>query len=263
MVFESLLNPTEAESKPWEAAIYAVLITTVSLGVAYYIFPQQSSLIFIFLITIACFPLIYKILMDEEQLDEQETIEFSFFERHGRAIKVYSYLFVGILAAVAFWSTFLPGEYSSVLFSQQKDTINDISTLTGAFFNPSEFLLIFLNNVKVATTAFVLSLFFGVGAIFVIAWNASIIGVFMTEMAKQSSNIFIGHINTILGIALHGVPELLGYFIAGIAGGILSMGLLKNKHNMNVIEDSLFMFASSIFILLVAAGVEAFITPAL
>lgn len=259
MVFESLLSPTEAESKPWEAFVYSALITSACLGISYYIFPSQASILFLFLVTIACFPLAYRLLADEEQIDEEQAFRFSFLEKHGRAIKIYGYLFLGVLFAVAFWNGILPEKHSGVLFEQQIATVNDVRSLdTGAAIRPASFFALFLNNAKVATVAFALSLLFGIGAVFVIAWNASVIGVFITQAAGKT---FLGPIGALVGISLHGIPEMVAYLVAGVAGGILSMGLMRNRRNLAVIEDSLFMFSCSILLLAAAAGVEAFITP--
>ena len=48
MVLESLLNPLEAENKPKTLLALGFIYVTVALFLAYWIFPDQSSLIFIF-----------------------------------------------------------------------------------------------------------------------------------------------------------------------------------------------------------------------
>ena len=98
MVFELLINAKEAESKPFEMFFYGILITTVSLFAAYYIFPSSSSVIFLFLITIAAFPTISAILKDDEEIDEEtDRIDMNFFAHYEKTIMVYAYLFMGVL----------------------------------------------------------------------------------------------------------------------------------------------------------------------
>ena len=132
MVFESLILPSQAESKPVEMLIYGMLITSVSILVAYYIFPAQASLVFLFFVTLASVPTVAKILQDEEVIDEgEEHLNIGFFKRHSRIIEIYGFLFLGILFATSFWFTILPGSVSDILFSNQINTIESINGAVG------------------------------------------------------------------------------------------------------------------------------------
>ena len=269
MVFESLVLPSQAESKPVEMLIYGMLITSVSILVAYYIFPSQASLVFLFFVTLASVPTVAKILQDEEEVDEnEERLNINFFKRYGRIVEIYGFLFLGIVFATSFWFTALPGTVSDTLFSNQINTIESINGNVGRATLGGSFDAIFQNNFRVAFIAFIASFFFGTGGLFIIAWNASVIGVFTSLVAKQFSNtymypLFFGHIDALLSIAIHGIPEIAAYFIAAIAGGILSIGLIKGKHDIRIIKDSFLMFGICTVILIGAAAIEAYITPIL
>lgn len=269
MVFESLILPSQAESKPVEMLIYGMLITSVSILVAQYIFPSQASLVFLFFVTLASVPTVAKIIQDEEEIDEgEEKLNIGFFKRHSRIVEIYGFLFLGILFATSFWYTILPESMSDTLFFNQINTIESINGAVGRATIGGSFDAIFQNNFRVAFIAFIASFFFGTGGLFILAWNASVIGVFISLVAKEFSKIhmyplFFGHIDALMSIALHGVPEIIAYFIAAIAGGILSVGLIRGKHDMRIIKDSFLMFGICTIILIGAAAIEAYITPVL
>jgi len=62
-------------------------------------------------------------------------------------------------------------------------------------------------------------------------------------------------------ILLHGVPEIGGYFFAGVAGGILSVGILRekfmSKEFKEVAKDSIVWLVLGEALILVGAVLEA------
>ena len=268
MVFEALLKSNDVERSPWEMLFYGILVTTVSLWVAYFIFPSAASVVFLFLITIAAFPVMYNVLKDEEEEDEQFAgVSKGFFERHNKVIWVYSYLFLGIIIGASFWYSALPESYTKIMFSQQISTIASIQGATGQATYGSSFSPILLNNLKVTFIAFVMSFFFGTGALFIISWNASVIAVFLSrtalELSHAGGSLIMGHFAAFFSIALHGIPEVVAYFIAGIAGGILSIGIIRGTNDATITKDAFLLFGLSVAVLVFAAAIEAFVTPVL
>jgi uncharacterized membrane protein SpoIIM required for sporulation len=65
----------------------------------------------------------------------------------------------------------------------------------------------------------------------------------------------------------HGVFEILSYFVAGLAGGIISIAVTNHdfgtKKFQHVLLDSIDLILLSVLLLLVAALVEVFVTPLL
>jgi len=63
----------------------------------------------------------------------------------------------------------------------------------------------------------------------------------------------------------HGVLEIIAYFVAALAGGILSIGVVRHDFKSGefkkMILDSTDIFAISIILLFIAALIEIFITP--
>lgn len=261
MVFEVLFKPRDIETKPWEMLAYTLLVTWISFIFAYTVFHEYASIITIFLITIAIFPVIHKVLEDQEEIEELEAKQLSFMERYKKIIEIYFFFFLGITLATSIGYYFMDNSITYELFKEQIKTIENIrnENLTGYATHPYQtFFDIVTNNIKVAFIAFIMSFFFGTGASFLIAWNSSVIGVFIgyytTEFAKTGIHPFAAYFSTFLSISLHGIPEMIGYFLAGIAGGILSFGIIKGS--IFILKDSLNVFLISIGVILLAGVIE-------
>jgi len=64
----------------------------------------------------------------------------------------------------------------------------------------------------------IFSLIFGAGAIFILAWNASVISAAIGIFTSYNINeIPIG----LLRYMIHGFPEITSYFVTALAGGYL------------------------------------------
>jgi len=274
MVFENILDYRLAEKKCALVLIYSFILTTVSLFVAYHIFPQNSSIVFLFLITISSAQMVYNELKEDEDKDEKDMhINRDFLKRNERVIKTYTFLFLGCLIAVSFWHSALPTKYKDVLFSNQDETISairggnaDACTGNAMANSVGAFSAIVKNNFQVMSIAFLFSFIFGSGALFIIFWNASVIGVFVSQMALEIGHVGIpgmAHALALSSLCLHGAPEALAYFVAGIAGGILSIGIIKGKHDMVVMKDAFVLFCVSLLLVMVAGIAEVWISPIL
>jgi len=118
---------------------------------------------------------------------------------------------------------------------------------------------------------------YGAGAIFILTWNASVIAaamgnIFKTELAKTASFVGFSNIATYFNVATfsffrymtHGLLEIVAYFTAGLAGGIISIALIKhNLQEERVLIDALDLVLISVGLLLVAGFIEVYITPLL
>lgn len=208
----------------------------------------------------------------------RKCLDFSVFGGvHKDAIYAFMWLFLGLIIAFSFWHIALP---DTNLFNAQLETFCQInepgniagcldkydfsktSSATGSTINTSRFLSILENNVYVMIFTLLLSLIFGAGAIFVLAWNASVIatavGVF-TE--NQISAIPLG----ILRYMIHGFPEIAAYFITALAGGIFGIGVIRNgiksERFIHVVENTVLLLFIALIVLFVAALMEVYITP--
>lgn len=285
MVLESLMNPVSAEKHPSMLLLYGFLYASVGIFLGLWIFHAQSSLIMVFLTVMACVPLMYNIIKAEEKKDLEDMEEVALLKEHWKAIQAFMYLFIGITIAMSLWYIVLPNQTIEVLFSSQTEVISSINgraieIATGSFTSSSfqSFTTIFFNNVKVLIFCILFSFLYGAGAIFILTWNASVIGTAIgnfvrTGLAKvtalagfeKTTHYFTTISLGFFKYVIHGVPEILAYFVAGLAGGIVSIAIIRHDFGSrkfeHVILDAADLLILSVVILLVAAILEVWITP--
>ena len=118
------------------------------------------------------------------------------------------------------------------------------------------FDLIFSNNSSLMLLAVLLSFLFGAGALFLISWNASILGTLVGQ------NILARNHLAFLGLMPHGIPEFAGFFMGAISGGMISVALSQKQYCPKEFEiiakDSFIMLLLALFSLFVGAAVESF-----
>ena len=279
MVLESLVNPTNAEKKPMRMFYFGFLICTIGIFLSRMVFKENSSLVMVFLTTIAAIPLIYNTIKMEEQKDIDIWQETALLKEHGKALSFFIFLFLGMTIASAFWYVALPTDMSNEIFSMQTDTITKVnSRVDGAVIQFGAFKDIFFNNFRVLIFCILFAFVYGTGAIFVLTWNAYVIGTaignFIRAGVSSAANSFgfvsVGNYFSIVSIGLlkyviHGVPEILAYFTAGLAGGIISIAVIKHNFGSpqfkKVVMDSADMLVISVVILVAAAALEVYVTP--
>lgn len=280
MVLESLMNPFKAEKEPWEMFFIGLLYSSIALFLSAWIFRQQSSLVTIFLTVLAAVPLIYNTIKFEEKKDLFIEGEKKLLREHLRALSFISFLFLGFTISFAFWYVVLPNTLVNDLFSVQTQTIVEINNKVTGNWQQSLNLLgvIFLNNTKVLIFCLLFAFLYGVGAIFILTWNASVIGVAIgnfirtginkastllgfDKAAKYFHSISIG----LLKYSIHGIPEILAYITAGLAGSIISIAVIRHdfgtKKFENILLDSSSLIIISLCLLILAAILEVFVTP--
>lgn len=269
-----------AERRPWELFLLGFLYTSIAMFISIQIFEQSAGLIAVFLTVMACIPLIYATIKYEEQKDLLPMPEIRLLKEHGKALSCFILLFLGMVFAFSLWFLFLPPESAQVIFSPQLMTINTINQISGQVSAPAILGRILANNLKVLTLCVLFSFFYGAGAIFILGWNASVISVAIGTLVRnkladsaaafgmqQVSAYF--HVFTIsfLRYLFHGIPEIFGYVIGGLAGGILSVAVIKKELLTNkfgrILLDAGNLLIIAVGFLILAALLEVYITPAL
>jgi len=253
----------------------------------------------IFLTVIAALPLIQNIIKLESDKDFVIADEVTLLAEHSKALMAFMFLFFGATAAFTFWYIALPSDVASSLYGIQTQTINSLNLqvtgelavenstqilteVTGEFtsFVTTSTVLsrIFLNNLKVLIFCIIFSFIYGSGAIFILMWNASVIGVALgnfirVNIAQYASTFHLQKVASYffvvsLGVvryALHGVPEILSYFVAGLSGGLISIAVVTHdigtKNFYRVLLDSSDLLLISVAVLFIAALLEVFVTP--
>jgi len=175
---------------------------------------------------------------------------------------------MGFVISFSFWTFILPTNQVSTYFSMQELAVQGVrQSLTGnAVSAPSAgFFPILINNLKVLLTSLLLAFFFGAGAIYVLAWNASVMGFVIGNIAKESLGLIAIPIVS-LKYFIHGIPEMLGYFTAALAGGIIYVAILrgdvlKNKRIIRILIDVFVLILVSIILLILGAALEVYVSP--
>jgi len=279
MVLESLFNPFKPVKKSWHLLVLGFFYGSIALFLSLWIFEEHASLVLVFLSVMATLPLFYATLKAEEEKDLLLPTESELLREHGKAIKFFIYLFLGLTIAFSFWYVALPSQLSNNIFKVQTQTIASLNQqVTGNVAQLSLLNKIFLNNVKVMIFCILFSFIYGSGAIFILTWNASVIGAaagnfIKTHLAQYASAVGFQKVGSyfyatglgVLRYSIHGIPEIAAYFVAGLAGGILSVAVIKHdfgtKHFERILLDSSDLILISVFILFVAAILEVFVTP--
>jgi uncharacterized membrane protein SpoIIM required for sporulation len=284
-MLEMIINPSESSKGPWKMFFIGLVYATLSLLLVNWFFSGDavisrfSGLIVVTFCVMFSLPFMYYLIKQEEQEDEEVTGFFAVWRVHKDAIYSFMWLFLGFVVAFAFWYMILQ---NSILFNAQIETycmINNPGTnlddcvakyaissskvqATGAVTKSVRFLSILENNVYVMIFTLIFSLIFGAGAIFVLAWNASVIAGAIGIFTKYSiPNIPIG----LARYMIHGFPEITAYFITALAGGIFGVGAIrhgiKDKKFLRVIENVVILLSLAILILIIAAAIEVYLTP--
>jgi uncharacterized membrane protein SpoIIM required for sporulation len=293
MVLESIISPENAENRPALMILLGFLYTTLAIFLSYYIFEAYSSIFMIFLVTLAIVPTIYRLTKMEEEKDLTDVEEHLLLKEHSKALKAFMYLFIGATLCFTFWFVVLSPEMTGTLFHSQSSTISSINArviessvdsgghVTGNAANSAAiFSKIFFNNVKVLLFCVLFSFIYGAGAVFILMWNASIIGAAIGSFIKSSlgalamkgcevgtGTTFCAVSSGVLRYTIHGIPEILAYFVAALAGGIISIAVINHEFTSRKFEhillDSSDLLMLAIAILFIAALLEVFVTPAL
>lgn len=284
-MLESILNPKQTDKGGWKMFFIGLVFASLSLLLVHWFFSgdfvlsEYSGMIVVTFCVMFSLPFMYFLIKKESIEDESIEGFFAVWKIHKDAIFAFMWLFLGFIVAFSFWFIILQ---NSQLLNAQIETYcminspgnieNCVSqfnferqmTSTGAATKELRFLSILENNVYVMIFTLLFSLIFGAGAIFVLAWNASVI--------SAAISIFSGYkiIEIPLGVArymIHGFPEIAAYFITALAGGMIGIGVIRNglmnKKFLRVLENSIILIFIAIIILIVAAGVEVYITPLL
>ncbi|MEK6856399.1 MAG: stage II sporulation protein M [Nanoarchaeota archaeon] len=281
MVIESLVNPAKAEGRPWEMFFLGFLYASIAIFLSLWIFHDYASLVMVFLTVFASIPVVYMLIAIEEKKDISSKNERTLLKEHSKALAVLMFLFLGYTIAFSLWFVVLPEDTVNNMFNVQLETIRSINAGVTGFSSGTGFVMqIFSNNIKVMIFCIMFAFLFGAGAIFILTWNASVIaaaiGTFIrNNVASYAEAAGLGkltgyfHVSSIglMRYMIHGIPEILAYFAAGLAGGIISIAVIRHdfgsKNFNKILYDSMDLIVIAILVLFIAALIEVFITPVL
>jgi len=281
-----LLSPGKAEREPWTMFFVGLIYASLAILLVNWIFSgdavlaKYSGILVVTFTVMFSLPFMYYLIKNEEEKDIEYEGTFRILKEHSKALIALLFLFLGFIVAFSFWYVILASNQS---FRAQIETyclinrpssfnecvaqygLSGAKTTTTAFLTAKErIFMIFSNNIYVLIFTLVFSLIFGAGAIFVLAWNASVIAAAVGIFTQSNlSALPFG----ILRYMIHGLPEITAYFVGALAGGIVSVAIikhdLKTEKFWGILQDSLNLIIVAIVILFIAALIEVFITPRL
>jgi len=291
MVLESIVVPESWEEHPRRMLLIGFIYSTVGIFLGLWVFGKYASLSGIFLTTIPIVVVMYRAINGEEEKDMKICREYILMKEHMHILWFFLYLFIGMVMSYAFWFSFLPSDTITNIFSSQIDTIKSIggSNAIGQALSPpasdlaeaaqDRLRMIFMNNIRVWGFCILFSLIYGAGAVFILVWNASVIGVAMGDVIRrglvtlgqmENSNTLVNYFTVVplsLAYLVHGIPEVASYFMGALAGGIISVAVVchhyRSKEFWHIITDSFDLAILSLLTLFCAAFIEVYITPLL
>lgn len=284
-MLEMLINPRKAERKAWEMFFVGAFYASLSILLVNWIFSQDavlsrySGILVVTFTVMLSIPFVYYTLRYEEGKISQVRGTWELLKEHKKAIYAFLWLFIGFVIALSFWYMVLSSTES---FRAQIETyclinrpsnfeacvnqynIKDTTGAVGFLTNTERLFLIFTNNIYVLIFTLIFSLIFGAGVIFVLAWNASVIAAAIGIFTKSELSALP---LALIRYMIHGIPEIASYFIVALAGGMISVAVIKHETGTDkfwdVLQDSLNLIILAIVVLFIAALVEVFLTPLL
>lgn len=283
-MFEMLINPAKAERKPWEMFFVGVFYASISILLVEWIFKndpvlsQTGGILVVTFTVMFSIPFVFYMFRIEETRSSQDgSSAFQMLRDHRKAIWAFMWLFVGFVIGFSFWYILLP---TTGTLEQQLDTfcninrpgddackdtvlVRDPNTSPTAFAtNKERMFLIFANNTYVLIFTLIFSLLFGAGVVFILAWNASVIAAAIAIFTRSDLSYLPV---AMLRYFVHGLPEIGSYFIAALAGGMISFAVIRREIGTEkfwkVLQDSLNLIILAVIVLFLASLMEVFITP--
>lgn len=244
----------------------------------------SGMMVVLFTSLAVAYPFVRYLLRAEEKEVTERWSEERLLHRHLDELVLYLSFFFGAMTAFAVSSFFVPPSFYSIQCSilgslnlpiGQNCTILTESSrfLTGSFLGGSVtgnaaasgsqlMLTIIRNNLFVTVITFIITFFLTSGIIFVLAWNASVLGVWIGSISARPAHIAL----FTLPYLPHAILEIGGYVLAGVAGALLSYqieALIMHEEgagavNRTVLMDVLILLGLA-FLAIVAGGyVEVF-----
>lgn len=276
--------PKKGERHPMELFFVGLLYSSLAFLIVKLVFSQDvvlsrsSGLLIVMFTSLLSIIFFFYALRLDEKTNIYDRSEKSAIIDDWKVLKMLLFLFLGFMVGFLVWQMVFPGQMA---FNSQMQTYcvmnkplqymdcldsNGINSILGGVSGglDSSFLAVISNNIIVSMMILIFSLLFGAGVIFIIAWNASIIASVIAFSAKYSFANVPGWFGKFM---IHGIPEIAGYFIVAMAGGITSIavssymrGKLSSDGIFRVMNRALWLVVIAIVILVIAALLEVYVS---
>lgn len=287
MVLEHIFPEDWLERKGRYAFLLGIIYSVVGVLLARFLFPNDPALVAVAFTSLLLLPELYKIFSIEERKESMEkNITFKVLWRDDiEVIRIYVFLFLGILLTYSLATLAMPSFETNALFREQLEirfgdnlpaeaqagSEAEIASTTSTFRNfdfQRTFFGLLSNNFLVMLACFIMALLTGDGAVFLITWNASVWGTIFGITAKGAA-LFTGKSALVLfGIVMvvvfpHMMIEAMTYFLAAISGSMISKDVLLEEFASHrffeVFGINLYLLLFALIFLVLGAFVETWV----
>ncbi len=261
-MLESIISFKEITKRPYLMFIWTFVIASVAIILSTRVSVNVAgvNLHGLFAVMFVILPSAYfltRLIIRDEAKEEKELARHykkGIWKRYEKEALILLAYFFGLVFSFAIWSFVVQPGFFQV---QTLEIGRVIGQITGNAVNPGfTFQNILLNNTYVFAFSFMFSFLFGAGAVFIIVWNASILGVRIAQLSPTVWDIP----GKSLQFLPHGIFEIGGYVLAAISGGIISAAIIRKHHKKGVFKtvllDSLIVFIIGFVFILIGAGIE-------
>ena len=274
MVLEQILD--NVRIKRHFLFIYLLSFAFVFVGyfVSVLFFGDSISIAMLFTLTLLLSPSMAHLINNEEYIERKEGLHH-FFRNHKALFKVYFFTFLGVFSGFLFLGLYIGNSTHTFdyqyqfLENQQGLTTELIDNFLQHPYIPSfeNFIGLFNENIKVVLIMFILAIFYGAGSIFLVSLNASVFAAFLVFVINYLSQVLPHALRTIGVFLIHLIPEISGFFIASIAGCLLSRAILVEKFGTpgfsNILKDCSLLLLVSAFLILLGSFLEVYVSSQL
>lgn len=258
-MLEGIWIKEEYENKVLYIFFFGLIFTLISSLITEMVFPSQPGLVAVFLVSlVGAYPMITYLRKKESEEMMKKMTEKKLLKRHENELAIYVSFFLGVMFGFIISAYIMP----SYFFEIQENVISGIrSTVSGNIVIGGLFNVIISNNMWVFALTFIVSFLFSAGMIFILVWNASVLGVFL---ARTSKNIYQMHMLA-LSYLPHGILEIAAYILAGISGALLSYQFdyyyirktpYKKEAVFRALKDSVILLFIGMGFLIIAGIIE-------
>ncbi|MEK6822994.1 MAG: hypothetical protein AABY13_04130 [Nanoarchaeota archaeon] len=270
-MFEKFLSPETLQQRPQYAVYGGVLITLVSYITSSLLFsntPRFVSVATVLFAVVIGVPVINVMFGFEARSTERR--DAGVFARHRLMLRFLLYFFMGVFVTLFVVALITPSRVLSAVDLHGVEATSPVHTRGPPPPPTPDGMLIAsigYNNAFVLFISFVLSLFYGAGALLLIVLNASIFASTLADVVRAQAPANLGFSGNFLFIGcnlvtllLHLLPEMASYLLSATAGGILGTALSRKVWKLGLtakyLNDVLFLMGGSLILLIAGAFIE-------
>ncbi len=286
-MLERIISRYMSSEKYADIFIISFLFTLIAAFMVQHVISFQvggqnlAGLVVTLLLSIAVsYPFVRYMIEHEDREITADWHERRLLHRHASELLLYMSFFLGATAAFSIARFLFAGSFfgvqCSVLKLLGRPITNQCEVLISqaGLFNPPgataaaaaaapDLGAIFLNNLWVYISTFLLTFVFTSGIIFILAWNASVLGVWIGSVSHSALDSLIA-VPFITALYLpHGILEVGAYILAGIGGALLSrQGEVylfhpeSSRMTGRVVKDVLILLVLGVLALVLGAIIE-------